>query len=80
MTVLTSKVFWIDTTERAVKTAAQTALALLTVDGANLFTLTTEGFWSAVGLASLISVLTSVISSGRTDTASLVINAPEARK
>ena len=63
-----------DILERAVKTAAQTALALLTVDGANLLSMTTAGFWSAVGLASVISLLTSVISSsaGSSDSASLV--------
>jgi len=79
MSALTTKTFWIDTAERAIKTAAQTSLALLTIDGANLLSLTTEGFWSAVGLASLISVLTSVISSatGSSNSASLVVETEE---
>lgn len=74
MSVLTSKLFWADAAERAVKTVAQTALALLTIEGANIMSVTTVGFWSAVGLAGLISVLTSVVSSGsgNSDSASLV--------
>lgn len=79
MSALTSKTFWFDAAERAVKTAAQTALALLTVGNAELLTMTTEGFWSAVGLATVISLLTSVVSSGagKTESASLVVETKE---
>jgi hypothetical protein len=71
---LTSKKFWADAAERAVKTVAQTALSLLTIQGAGLGTLATKAFVSAVLLAGVISLLTSVVSSsvGDDDNASLV--------
>jgi hypothetical protein len=69
-----SKQFIADALERAAKTVAQTAITLLTVDGANLLTLTTNGFISAVILAGILSLLTSVASAGvgDKDSASLV--------
>ena len=75
MSVLFTKVFWKDATERAVKTAAQAALLSVgAAKGFNLFTLNWEvmvGF--ALGGA-LFSYLTSVASSqvGDDSSASLV--------
>ncbi len=81
MSALTTKTFWVDAGERALKTVAQAALALLTVQGADLLTMTTAGFWSAVGIAGIISVLTSIISSGtgKTGSASLVVETAEVK-
>jgi hypothetical protein len=63
MTMFT-KNFWRQAFERAVKTAAQAALALLTGGAAGVL----DVDWSAVGsvaaLAALASVLTSVVTSG----------------
>lgn len=65
------KKFWKETLERAVKTAAQTAVA-------TLVTLTTinEVDWVTLGgtvsLATLLSVLTSIASKGEGETPSLV--------
>ena len=62
MTILT-KAFWSYTADRAIKTVAQTAIAALTVGG---ITGVLDVAWiplgSAVVLAGLLSVLTSVIS------------------
>lgn len=69
-----TKKFWKDASERAVKTAAQTSVALLTADGV-LGVLDVD--WgqgaSVVGLATLVSLLTSVASApaGSSGTASL---------
>lgn len=75
MSALTKGIFWADTAERAVKTAAQTAVALLTVDGVNLIQMDWRGFLAAVGLATLLSVLTSISSAGSGNSASLVVDA-----
>lgn len=74
MSVLTSKAFWADAIERAVRTVAQSTLALLTVDGANIYNLNWSGIVSAALLAGLISLLTSVAASNAGDkgTASFV--------
>jgi hypothetical protein len=79
MSGLSMKTFWFDALERAVKTVAQTALSLLTVNGADLFTMTTRGFWSTTALSGLISLLMSVISSGvgKDNSASLVVETKE---
>jgi hypothetical protein len=63
-----------DALERAVRTLAQVALSLLTVSGAGLGTLTSQGFISAVLLAGVISLLTSVVASniGNKDSASVL--------
>lgn len=69
-----SKKFALDSIERAVKTIAQTALALLTVQGFDLLHANYMGILSAIALAGLISILTSVASSsvGDKNSASLV--------
>lgn len=62
--MLLSKTFWADAIERAIRTVAQTALALLTVGGAHLGTLATGAFLDAVGLAGVLSILMSIRASG----------------
>lgn len=77
MSALTTKLFWADAGERAVKTASQTAIALLTANGVNLINYDWPGFASTVGLATLVSILTSIASSGSGNSASLVVDAKE---
>jgi hypothetical protein len=67
MNILT-KAFWEDATERAVKTIAQTALALLTVQGVSLLNFDYKALLAACLLAGVISLLTSIISANLTGT------------
>lgn len=71
--LLLTKKFWSDTFERAVKTAAQTLGASLVVF-TGLLDVDWKNSLSAAGLATLLSVLTSVGSSqkGDKESASLV--------
>lgn len=74
MSAFTSKTFWADAAERAVKTVAQTALSLLTINSIpNLMAFDWKGFVSAIFLAGVISLLTSIVSAGKTESASLVV-------
>lgn len=60
----TTRAFWAATTERAIKTFAQAAIAVL---GANTFGLLDAdwvGVLSSSGMAAVVSVLTSIASSG----------------
>lgn len=57
---LTSRAFWAYSAERAVKTAAQSAAALLSVGYAGLLDVDWAGVASASGLAALLSLLTSL--------------------
>lgn len=67
-----TKMFWLDATERAVKTAAQSTIGVLTATSVDAID------WAAglgvVGVATAVSLLTSLVSSNRgdTDSASLV--------
>jgi hypothetical protein len=67
---LFSKDFWVDTFERAIRTACQAALSAGVVGGVGLF----DVDWMNVGGISLVaavaSVLTCVASSGKTDSIS----------
>nr|DAV09906.1 MAG TPA: holin [Caudoviricetes sp.] len=67
MSALTSKSFWADAIERAVRTVAQSLLALLTVNGISLYTIDWEKMLSAAVLAGAISLLTSIAASGSGD-------------
>lgn len=57
-----TKVFWVQTLERAVKTSAQTAVALLSAEGLSLL----EVDWTTVGsvsvMAAFVCVLTCIAS------------------
>lgn len=57
-----TKAFALATLERALKTASQTAVALLAADGVDLLTLDWRAAGVTVGGAALLSVLTSVAS------------------
>lgn len=76
MGALTTKTFWADAVERSIKTIAQTMVALLTASGIlGLLNIEWVGLLSVSGLAGLISLLTSIASSGKGDSnsASLVV-------
>lgn len=66
---LLTKAFWQDSLERAIKTIAQTALALLTVAGTTAFNIDYKQLLGACLLAGGISVLTSLVSAQATGTA-----------
>lgn len=55
--------FWKDAAERAISTAAQSAIALLSVDGLGLLEVDWTVTASAAGLAALLSVLKSLAAS-----------------
>jgi hypothetical protein len=77
---LVTKVFWLDTAERAVKTVAQCMVALLTASGVmGLFDVSWMTLASVSGLAGLVSVLTSIASSGSGNSASLVVDNVEGK-
>ena len=57
---LWSKAFWKGAAERAVKTFAQSAVAVLTADIAGLLNVDFAQLGSVAGLAALVSLLTSV--------------------
>lgn len=55
-----SRAYWLAVLERAVKTAVQVAVALLTTEATGVTDVEWQGLLSAVGLATLVSVLTSL--------------------
>ncbi len=61
---LWSRAFWAAAFERAVKTFAQSLAALLAADGAGLVGASWWAHLSVAGMASVLSILTSVASSG----------------
>lgn len=56
--------FWLATFERTVKTFAQAVVAILTADATGLIGVDWGQTASVAGLAALVSVLTSIASSG----------------
>ncbi|MGW0522836.1 holin [Crossiella sp. NPDC003009] len=56
--------FWRSATERALKTLAQALVAVLGADGIGLLNAPWTAALSAAGMAALLSLLTSVASSG----------------
>lgn len=70
---LAEPLFWIATLERAVKTFAQSSVGVLTAEAVGLFDADWVGVVSAAGMATVISVLTSIGSGGiGSDSPSLV--------
>ncbi|NDK91028.1 holin [Gordonia desulfuricans] len=65
-----TKTFWLDLAERAIKTAAQSAAAVLTATSVEAIDWAAGG--AIVGVATAVSVLTSLASRGNSDSASLV--------
>lgn len=59
-----ASVYVLDTVERAVKTAAQSAVALVSAGGLGVLDVDWGQVASVSGLAAIVSVLTSVASSG----------------
>lgn len=64
MSVLATGAFWAATAERAVRTAAQSALGILTVNAADPLGIDWGQSAGIVGVATVISVLMAVASSG----------------
>lgn len=77
---ITNKLFWLDTAERAVKTFAQTAIATLSAGSTGLLNVDWPALLSVAGLAALLSVLTSVVSAGSGNSASLVVDNVKEKK
>lgn len=63
MSTIWQRAFWRDTSTRAIKTTAQTAVGVLTSGWVGLLDVDWIGVASASGLAGLVSVLMSVASS-----------------
>ncbi len=70
--------FWLDAFERAIKTAAQSALALIGVNVTDVASLNWQEMLITTGVATGLSVLTSIVSSGigEPGTASVLNPAP----
>lgn len=62
--------FWVDTFERAIRTACQTALSAGVVGGVGLFDVDWLNVCGIALVAAIASVLTCVASSGKTDSIS----------
>ena len=61
---LFTRAFWLDTAERAIKTAAQSALLVFGQDAVG-FDVFAAGLWNAIGFAAggaVLSILTSIVS------------------
>lgn len=65
-----TRIFWLKTAERALKTTAQAALSLLAVGTTSLLSVPWPAVAAVSGLAGLVSVLTSIASSGVADSSS----------
>lgn len=65
-----SKDFWVDTFERAIRTACQAALSAGVVGGVGLFQVDWLNVCGIALVAAIASILTCVASSGKTDSIS----------
>lgn len=67
-------VFWIDVLDRVIRTAAQTAVALITVNATSWGDVNWNEVGGVVGLTALLTVLTSIATAsvGATGTAAIV--------
>ena len=59
---LITRTFWTAALERAIKTLAQTAVALVSVDGLGFLDVDWAQIGSVAGLAAVVSILTSIAS------------------
>ena len=59
---LITRAFWTAALERAIKTLAQTAVALVSVDGLGFLDVDWAQIGSVAGLAAVVSILTSIAS------------------
>jgi hypothetical protein len=64
MSVLAAGAFWAATLERAVRTAAQSAIGVLTANAATPLEIDWSQAAVVVGVATALSVLTSIVASG----------------
>lgn len=69
---LSSKAFWVDALERAVRTVAQAMLGMLTAGQLSLLTVDWKNLVAVAGLAGIVSLLMSVAASGNSTTASFI--------
>lgn len=74
MSIFTTTKFWADSTERAIKTAAQSALGVLGAGALGVLDVDWANLGSVAALATVVSLLTSVASGTKGDpnTASLI--------
>lgn len=77
MSALNETIFWKDAAERAVKTFAQTLVALLGAGAVDIIHIDWGARLSVAAGAALVSVLTSIASAGSGNSASLVVDATE---
>ena len=75
-----TKLFWMDSIERSIKTVAQSMVALLSAGIVGLLDVQWVALLSVSGLAGLISLLTSVASSGTGNSASLTVDNVKQKK
>ena len=82
MNALVSKLFWYDALERAIKTFAQTLVALLGAGAIDVLQVDWGQRLSVSAGAALVSVLTSIATAGATkgETASLVLEKAELKE
>lgn len=73
MSILSSKDFWAGTLERAIKTFAQSAVALLTANYTSLIEVDFVSLAAVAGLAAVVSVLTRIAGAGDNDLKSQVL-------
>lgn len=69
---LSSKTFWADAIERAVRTVAQAWLAVLTISGTTLLNADLKAMAAVGGTAGVVSLLMSIVASGNSDSASFI--------
>ena len=73
-----NKAFWLDTVERAVKTGAQVLVALIGTGSVGLLDVDWQNSLSVTIVAMIVSILTSIASSGTVDTVSPASTIPRA--
>lgn len=69
--VFASTKFWLETSDRAIRTFAQSAVALLTAEYASIVDIDLPNLLGVSGLAAIVSVLTRIATAGETTQASI---------